>query len=277
MNFKRVMAAMIVSCSLVSVVSPLEMGVNDINETAEAAQKETELNIEVEPVNAPIVSAEPEIEWKTGYVSASKLNIRKKPSTDSKIVGSLSFNKKVKYYEYDDEWACIKRGERNVYVALKYISDEKATYKTFDMPMTSGKKSWMPHTKASGKSIFSKSSKQFELQQLCYTGTYGIRMYDGRFCVALGSHFTTEIGQYFDLVLENGTVIPCVLGDAKSDYDTDSANIVTVDSGCATEFVVDRTKLNSDAKRDGDMSSCSENWNSRVVKILVYEENALNE
>ena len=57
MNFKRVMAAMIVSCSLVSVVSPLEMGVNDINETAEAAQEETELNIEVEPVNAPIVSA----------------------------------------------------------------------------------------------------------------------------------------------------------------------------------------------------------------------------
>ena len=96
MNFKRVMAAMIVSCSLVSVVSPLEMGVNDINETAEAAQEETELNIEVEPVNAPIVSAEPEIEWKTGYVSASKLNIRKKPSTDSKIVGSLSFNKKRK-------------------------------------------------------------------------------------------------------------------------------------------------------------------------------------
>ena len=101
MNFKRVMAAMIVSCSLVSVVSPLEMGVNDINETAEAAQEETELNIEVEPVNAPIVSAEPEIEWKTKYfqVFQCKFSLFSFQSNDG--IGLSKFTHPNKYIFYD--------------------------------------------------------------------------------------------------------------------------------------------------------------------------------
>ena len=44
-----------------------------------------------------------------------------------------------------------------------------------------------------------------------------------------------------------------------------------------TEFVVDFDNLNSDAKRMGDISYCSEDWKSRVVEVRVYDMNALSE
>ena len=97
-------------------------------------------------------------------------------------------------------------------------------------------------------------------------------MVDDRYCVTLGSHFGCEIGQYFDLVLANGTVIPCIMGDVKSDNHTDSANIITVSTNCLSEFIVSKGNLNSDAKRDGNISSCCEEWKSHVVKVRVYKK-----
>jgi hypothetical protein len=84
--------------------------------------------------------------------------------------------------------------------------------------------------------------------------------------VAIGSHFNTEIGQYFDLVLENGIVIPCVMGDQKSNRHTDSSNIVTVASGCASEFIVDRTVFR------GAVVNQYKGWDSKVKKIIVYDK-----
>ena len=83
------------------------------------------------------------------------------------------------------------------------------------------------------KCITSTSSPQYKLQKnKAYTGKYGIRQVDGRYCVAIGSHFTSKIGILFDLILENGIVIPCILSDQKADEDTDSRNIVTKDNDC---------------------------------------------
>lgn len=39
--------------------------------------------------------------------------------------------------------------------------------------------------------------------------------------IATGSGVSHDIGRYIDIVLENGTVIPCVIGDAKDDAHTD--------------------------------------------------------
>ena len=116
-------------------------------------------------------------------------------------------------------------------------------------------------------------SEQKILQdEYAYTGKYGIRQINGRYCVAVGSHFTTKIGQYFDLILENGEVIPCILADQKADCDTDSDNIFTGHNGCATEFIVDADVLNYYAKRDGDISSCCEEWDSPVETIKIYQK-----
>lgn len=198
----------------------------------------------------------------------TSVNVRKSPSVKSDILTTYSFNKKVRYTDYNEDWIEIKCKDSIAYMCKRYISKTKRAYKEFDVPTNSGFKSFMDY-----RCITSTGSKQYQLQHnVAYTGKYGIRQIDGRYCVAIGSHFTTDIGIYFDLVLENGTVIPCILGDAKADQDTDSNNIITEHNGCLSEFIVDTPSLYSEAKRMGNISYCDENWNSPVVKIRVYEE-----
>lgn len=205
--------------------------------------------------------------YSTGWTTTS-VNVRKNPSTNSKVLDVYSFNKKIRYTEYNKDWVEIKYKDSVAYICKHYISKNKCAYKEFDVPSNSGFKSFMDY-----RCITATGSTQYQLQHsVAYTGNYGIRQIDGRYCVAIGSYFTTEIGTYFDLVLENGTIIPCVLGDAKADQDTDSSNIITEHNGCLSEFIVDTPSLYSEAKRMGNVSYCDENWNSPVAKIRVYEE-----
>lgn len=208
--------------------------------------------------------------FKKGWTT-TPLNVRKKPSTNSKVLDVLPFNTKVKFIKENKKWVKIKYKNKYAYVYKQYISKKKIKYDLYSVPKYSGYKSWMPYT-----AITSISSPQYFLQnEYAYTGTYGIRQINGRYCVAIGSHFTDAIGQYFDLILENGTIIPCILADQKADEDTDEDNIFTSWNGCATEFIVDADGLNHAAKRDGDISSCCDDWNSPVVQIKVYEKNIL--
>lgn len=141
--------------------------------------------------------------------------------------------------------------------------------KIYDVPQNRGFKSYMPYT-----AITSTGSKQYKLQhQYAYTGNYGIRQVNDRYCIALGTYYTDQIGQELDLILENGVVIPCILADQKANVDTDSSNKITLHNGCVAEFVVDRSSLYRMAKRMGDISFCCDEWNSPVSKIRVYDRN----
>lgn len=214
-----------------------------------------------------IAKSNDKIEYKTMYVTGNNVNIRKQPTTESKIIGHASYNKKILVSKsHDKDWYVVSYKGSIGYINKKYVSKTRQEYIEFSVPYAENK-TWMPYT-----TITSKSSKQYKLQQIAYTGKYGIRMVDDRYCVALGSHFGCEIGQYFDLILANGTVIPCIMSDQKDNRHTDSANIITVDTNCLSEFIVSKSNLNSDAKRDGDISSCCKEWKSHVVKIRVYEK-----
>ena len=199
----------------------------------------------------------------TGYTTA-KLNIREEPSVFSEIIHTIPFNVKIKYENYNEDWATIKYKGRSCYISKKYISDKKATYSSYNVPSNTGFKSYMPY-----KAITNETSKQYKLQQRAYTGDYGIRMIDGRYCVVLGSYFTKEIGTYFDLILENGTVIECILGDIKSSVHTKEDNITSF-NGCVSEFIVDTNHLAENAKTSGDISNCNSEWDSPVIKINFY-------
>lgn len=144
--------------------------------------------------------------------------------------------------------------------------DEFEIIEEYTIPEYSGKKTWMPYD------IFGSSSNQYKLQQECTTDEEGRRLYKDRYCVAIGSHFNTSIGQYFDLELENGEIIKCVMADQKADCHTDASNIFTY-NGCMSEFIVDTDTLNQDAKYSGSMSSIKD-WDSPVVKLTVYKEYA---
>ena len=206
-------------------------------------------------------------EWHIGWTTTN-VNVKSEPSTDSEVLEVYSFNTPIQYCKFNDEWAKVVYPTGYAYMSLQYISDEKLNYRDYTVPITSGFKSYMPYT-----AITSKSSPQYKLQQSTYTGTYGIRQYGNRYCVAIGTAFNADVGTYFDLILVNGTVIPCIVADIKANNHTDSNNMVTIANGCLTEFIVDSSALNKDAKRMGDISYCNKDWNSRVEKIRVYDKN----
>lgn len=144
-------------------------------------------------------------------------------------------------------------------------TEQPETYEVIkEYPITDGNttKTVLPYK------AFGKNTKQAKLQSLCQTNEVGLRVYDGRFTIAVGTYFDTAVGQYFDLVLENGTVIPCIMGDLKADIHTDSRGLFTEASGCMTEFIVDRTYL----PNKNSATYCYDDWNSKVVDVIVYNK-----
>lgn len=58
------------------------------------------------------------------------------------------------------------------------------------------------------------------------------------------------------------------MGDLKADIHTDSRGLFTEASGCMTEFIVDRTYL----PNKNSATYCYEEWNSKVVNVIVYNK-----
>lgn len=138
-------------------------------------------------------------------------------------------------------------------------------YNNYGVPSNNSIKSYMDY-----RCITSRNSRQYQLQvSAAYTGNYGIRMVNGRYCVAVGSYYTTTIGQYIDIELENGNVIQGILADCKDDDHTDSTNRINP-NGSVVEFVVDIEVLDDNAKILGDIS-CVNGWDSKIVNIKVYD------
>lgn len=233
----------------------------EVSETSEEPQEE-ETKEEEENVKEPTVEYELS---NVGYVNVSGLRVRENPDINSNVVEYLSWGDKIEYSEYDDEWLVIKVNDNYSYVSKKYISDTLPNYKSKRV-VGDTRKSYMDF-----KMITSKSSPQYKLQhKYAYTDDTGIRMVDGRYCVALGSYYTHKIGQYVDLVLENGTIIPCIIGDQKDDRDTNASHTIAHD-GSATEFIVETKALSGKTRRMGDIGYAQSDWLSNVVEVRIYD------
>lgn len=196
--------------------------------------------------------------------------LKSSPNQNSQNLCFIPFNMQIEYYDSDEDWIKIKYNNKIGYVKREYISDIKCSYEEYFFPYNTGFKSYLPYNK-----ITHTESRQYELQKYAYTGTYGIRQVNGRFCIAVGTAFNVKIGDYADLILTNGEIIPIIISDIKADIHTNSDNITTTSNGCVSEFVVDMSILNEEIKIKGDISKCDENWNSSVASLRVYNKNIL--
>ena len=61
---------------------------------------------------------------KKGY-TATSVNIRKKPSKNSKKLDTYKINTKIKYAEYNNDWVMILYEDKIAYITKKYISNKK--------------------------------------------------------------------------------------------------------------------------------------------------------
>lgn len=158
--------------------------------------------------------------------------------------------------------------------------------------MYKGFKALEPYTALSNKRM-----PQYELQHLsrCITDDDGFRRINGRYMIAVGygilnippimrEGVVASIGQHIDVILENGTVIKAIVGDAKATNHTDDSTeeIFTsvTNNWCCSEFIVDWNHMDSPggaaAKRAGSASKRDPSWDSKVVKFKMYTTNELS-
>lgn len=71
------------------------------------------------------------------------------------------------------------------------------------------------------------TSEQWKLSQIAYTDKYGLRKVDDYYCVAMGSYYSSSVGDKFKITLENGNEFNVIIGDLKQDCHTDSKNQYT--------------------------------------------------
>lgn len=201
------------------------------------------------------------------YYATANVNIRKGKGISNEKVGMLHFAQSIEVIEYDEGgWSKVQYNNKTRYIKSCYLSRTPIKYKDYDVPFGNSFKAYMPYT-----AITSRSSSQWELQQKAYTGTYGIRQVSGRFCVAIGTYYGTKIGRKFDIIMNNGTVIPCITSDVKADAHTDSTNRQTMSDGSIVEFIVDINSLKSSARFHGDISYCEDGWMGEISKFRIYE------
>lgn len=159
--------------------------------------------------------------------------------------------------------AAAEEAERNYCLAASenvpnYIAGCRSNVKTY-----------MPYT-----AVTSKGSDQYKLlnSSSAYTDPdTGLRMFDGRYCIAVGTGYCGKIGTKIDLVMANGNIVKCILGDVKADCDTDPTNRFHATDGSVAEFIVDYSVFNS--KKD---SSGSVNWvdglDGAITKVVILND-----
>lgn len=252
-------------------VDEIEDEENKIEEVESDTYSNITMNtITIEPMIENIVETEKPVIYDfdvIGYTIAN-LNVRTEPNTECEILDVLDRYDEIQfsYLDDNDEWVVINYDGRYAYLCKKYI-EEGLPYEVKSAENDT-RKSYMDW-----KAITCKTSKQWELQhKYAYTESNGVRAVNGRYCIALGSYYTHEIGQYVDVVLDNGLIIPCILGDAKQDRHTTNNHSIGLDGG-VVEFIVNTESLNSKVRKSGDVSYTSEDWRSHVVELRIYYKN----
>ena len=152
---------------------------------------------------------------------------------------------------------------------------------TYTIP--TGGHDWKPYARYTA--ITAKSSPQYKLQKIAKTDSNGLRYVtvDGvkRYCVALPVHWAggtlADIGRCFDVVMENGATIFCVLGDVKKIEHSQNGEGKFGSNGELLEFQVDMQKLPDAVRNSGDISRFGGAFEGEAVKIIVYDRNILKD
>lgn len=113
--------------------------------------------------------------------------------------------------------------------------------------------------------ITSPTSKQYALQQLAETNELGFRVLDGKLMVAMGSFYTTRVGDEFRITLDSGKVFDVIIGDLKQNIHTDENNQYIPKNGNIVEFIIDQTVMDETILEAGNISKAG--FKGSIIKI----------
>lgn len=191
------------------------------------------------------------------------VNVRERPDADSRAVGQLVESEAIRQLEVlENGWVRIRYNGEDAYVNGKYVTEKSPSYREYDVPSERGRGLAKSHM--SWRAVTDTSSPQYRLLHSdgMGTGRYGIKTYNGRLCIAMGSYYGTEIGTKFDITLDNGTKLYCVLADQKADKDTNSTRQYHNCDGSVIEFVVETSEMPTKS------FSRYKEFNSRIASIV---------
>lgn len=104
------------------------------------------------------------------------------------------------------------------------------------------------------RAITNTHSEQYKLQKVSSTDDNGLRVHNGYYLIALGTYYSTTVGERFKITLDTGEELLCEVGDIKGDSSTDETNRYVPINGNIVEFIVDTDKLPKKVRKMGSVS-----------------------
>lgn len=119
-----------------------------------------------------------------------------------------------------------------------------------------------------------KGTPHNRLQLSAWTDEFGCRRYNDDYIVGLGSFYSVDIGDRFEITLDTGRVFTIILGDGKADCDTDELNMFTPcfnyeGEYCANilEFIIDKDVMYDKCYQYGSLDYHDE-FKGDIVKMV---------
>lgn len=199
------------------------------------------------------------------------INIRREPNIESRILGCVYWNDPVKIIKkVNRKWYKIQYKRKIGYLSAKYLKSKKSDSTVFTCPNSGSFKSYEDADCITNSNSLAQG-KLKNYYHLDYNA--GIWMIGNRYCIAVGSYYTKDIGSKIDLVLSykgKQHILKCILADSKSDNDTINKHRIHKD-GSIVEFVVKTRYLSRRTKITGDISCAGNKFKGKIVKIRVYK------
>lgn len=133
-------------------------------------------------------------------------------------------------------------------------------------------------TYMSYKAITNTRSAQYKLQQDAWTDENGLRRIGDDYMIAVGTFYSSTVGERFKITLANGFEFYATVGDIKADKHTDSMNMYTpvysngkVISANVIEFIVDTPSLPKKVRQLGTVSGI-EDFEGNILTMEKVKE-----
>lgn len=105
------------------------------------------------------------------------------------------------------------------------------------------------------RAITNTGSAAYKLQQRAYSDSNGLRKVGDDYCVAMGTYYSSTIGDRFKVTMSTGTTFTVIISDVKANAHTDANHQYTIANHCMMEFLVDMDCLASCVRTSGSVGS----------------------
>lgn len=125
------------------------------------------------------------------------------------------------------------------------------------------------HTYMGWQMITSTTSMQYKLREQAGMNfdEEGFGKINGRYVIACTTTYG-NVGDYIDFYQEDGSIIPCIIGDIKNQNDPGCNKWGHNNGTCIVEFVVDKTTWYNSGHANPGTASCHPEWNQNIVKAV---------